>query len=171
MSELNPLSNATNPSALPRDRATFIGTAYHKVSGKNQVAIPKHIKRILDEAQEGQLILMRWQKEPFLRLFTKKQFDKILDEVKRKPELSRAEQQNAVESLARGAEPVDPDSQGRFVLPAKWMDALNIREEVAFTGAFTFVKILAGEIQRELDRAEAEKLSGVTTQVTDILNM
>ena len=171
MTELGPVSAPVIATNAPRDRATFFGTAYHKVSGKNQVAIPKHHKRVLDEAQEGQLLLMRWQNEAFLRLYTKKQFDKKLDEVKQNPNVPAEAKQQVVDYMARMAEPIEPDSQGRFVLPGKWLEALNIREEVAFCGAFTFIKIWPAELQREQERAEAEKMAAVSAQVTNILNM
>jgi MraZ protein len=170
MSDFGPVISEKALSA-PRDRATFFGTAYHKVSGRNQVAIPKHLKRTIDEAQEGPLLLMRWQNEPFLRLYTKKQFDIKLDEVKQKPDLAPEAKASVVEFMARSAEPVEPDSQGRFVLPARWADSLNIREEVAFCGAFTYIKIWPAEMQRETERSEAAKMAAVSEQVTNILNM
>jgi MraZ protein len=170
MSDLGTVPSA-NAGSTPSDRATFYGVAYHKVSGRNQVAIPKHMKRAMDEAQEGQLLLMRWQAEPFLRLYTKKQFDKKLDEVKEKPNLSNEQKAGAVALIARAAEPVEPDSQGRFVLPGKWADALNIREEVAFCGSFTYIEIWPAERHREVEKAEQEKLAPVSQEVTSILNM
>ena len=171
MSDFGPVTENAGANARQgqADRATFYGTAYHKISGRNQVAIPKHLKRAIDEAQEGPLLLMRWQSEPFLRLYTKKQFDTKLDEVKRK--LANEATAQVIDHVARSAEPVEPDSQGRFVLPAKWTDALNLREEVAFTGAFTFIKIWPAELQREQERKEAEKLAQVSEQVTKILDM
>ncbi|MFH0939365.1 MAG: hypothetical protein V1899_08810 [Planctomycetota bacterium] len=171
MSDINSCSTSVNSPAVLCDRATFFGTAYHKVSEKNQVAIPKPLKQVLDKAQEGQLLLMRWQEEPFLRLYTKKQFDKKLDEVKQNLEINIAQKQQIVDYMARMAEVIEPDAQSRFVLPAKWMDALKIREEVAFCGAFTFIKIWPAELHREIEKAEVEKLAAVTEQVTNILNM
>ncbi|HYG74738.1 MAG TPA: hypothetical protein VEK08_07025 [Planctomycetota bacterium] len=155
----------------PGSRATFYGVAYHKVSGRNQVAIPKHMKRTIDEAQEGPLLLMRWQNESFLRLYTKKQFDKKLDEVKDNPALTNEQKAMAVSLIARAAEPVEPDSQGRFVLPGKWSDALAIGEEVAFCGAFTYIEIWPAEKRRDVERAEQEKLAPVSEQLTSILNL
>ena len=73
--------------------------------------------------------------------------------------------------MARSVEPVEPDSQGRFVLPGRWMDALNVKEEVAFCGAFTFIKIWPAELQREVEKTEAAKLAEVAGEVTQILNM
>jgi hypothetical protein len=51
------------------------------------------------------------------------------------------------------------------------MDALNVREEVAFCGAFTFIKIWPAELQREVEKAEAEKMAAVAGDVSQILNM
>ena len=165
MSDFGPVTETV--SAPPKSgRATFYGTAYHKISGRNQVAIPKHLKRAIDEAQEGQLLLMRLPNENFLRLYTKKQFDAKLDELKQ-----NAATRPAVDQLARMAEPIEPDTQGRFVLPGKWTDALNLREEVAFCGAFTFIKIWPAELQREQERKEAEQLANVGDQISQVLDM
>ena len=156
---------------MPADRATFYGTAYHKVSGRNQVAIPKTFKRAIDEARQDELLLMRWQAEPFLRLYTKKEFDKKLDEVKQNEALTRDQRAAAIAFIAKAAEPVEPDSQGRFVLPGKWTDALNIREEVAFCGAFTYIEVWPAELHRENEKAATEKLAVVSEQLTNILSM
>ena len=164
-------STAMTPPATGGARATFYGTAYHKVSGRNQVAIPKHLKKSMDEAQEGPLLLMRLNNEAFLRLYTKKQFDQKLDEVKNNAGIPADSKAAVVDYMARQAEPVEPDSQGRFVIPAKWMDSVGIREEVAFCGAFTFIKIWPAELQREAERAEQQKLAAVSGQLANILDM
>jgi len=161
-------ASATPPSGA---RATFYGTAFHKVSGRNQVAIPKNMKKAIDESMEGPLLLMRVQAEPFLRLYTKKQFDQKLEDIKNNAKIAPESKAMLVDSMARMAEPIEPDSQGRFVIPGKWMEALSVREEVAFCGAFTFIKIWPAEMQRETERLEQEKLAAVAGQVADILNM
>jgi len=170
MRALGPVSDHAAANR-PLDRATFFGTAYHKVSGRNQVAIPKQFKRSIDDAQEGPLLLMRLNNESFMRLYTKKQFDKKMDEIKANPEWKPELKATIVDSMARSVEPVEPDSQGRFVLPGRWMDALNVKEEVAFCGAFTFIKIWPAELQREVEKTEAAKLAEVAGEVTQILNM
>jgi MraZ protein len=169
MSETGSVIGKDEPRAT-KARATFYGTHFHKVSGRNQVALPRNMKREIDEAGEDQLLLMRWQNESYLRLYPKSVFDKKLDEVKQNREVPEQEKATLVDFMARSAEPVEPDSQGRFVLPAKWIDALNIREEVAFCGGFTFIKIWPAELQREAERAEAEKLNNVGASLTNILN-
>ena len=168
MSESGTISNVVN---APRELATFYGTFFHKVSERKQVALPKHQKRTIDEAQEGPLLLMRWQQEQHLRLYTKKQFDKKLAEVKQNPNLSDEQKFSAITGIASSAEPVEPDSQGRFVLPAHWADALGIRDEVAFCGVGSFIQIWPAEMKREAVKAETEKLAAVAPLITSILNI
>jgi len=167
MSDLAPISPVMNER---RARATFYGTAFHKVSGRNQVAIPRQHKRAIDEAHEDQLLLVRWKTEAFLRLYTKSQFDQKLDEVKQNSSLTVEQRVAVVEMIARNAEPVEPDSQGRFVLPGKWVDALNIREEVAFCGVHTYIKVWPAEAQRASEKTEMENVNAAVEQVTQTLN-
>jgi MraZ protein len=171
VTEIGSTTVSSNAALQPGARATFYGTAYHKVSGRNQVAIPKNMKRAMDEAQEGPLLLMRLQNETFLRLYTKKQFDRKLDEVKQNEQIPMDSRSAVVDYMARAAEPVEPDSQGRFVIPAKWMESLGIRDEVAFCGAFTFIKVWPAEMQRESEEREQQKLAAVAAQVSNILDM
>ncbi|HEY3320551.1 MAG TPA: hypothetical protein VGP72_08805 [Planctomycetota bacterium] len=168
MSETNTISPPSATTA-PR-RATFYGVFYREVSGRNQVAIPKVMKRAIDDAHEDQLLLMRWQNEPNLRLYTKNEFDTKLEQVKRKPTLSEEQKSTAIALLARSCEPIEPDSQGRFVLPGRWIDALNIRGEVAFCASHTHIEIWPAEQYREAEKGEQGKLSPVSAEVTSVLN-
>ncbi len=77
---LGPTTPNERPAA-PR-RATFFGTAFHKLSGRNQVAIPRHFMKMLEESNEGQLLLMRWNGEGFLRLYTQTKLDEIIDNIR-----------------------------------------------------------------------------------------
>ncbi|MCY3019865.1 MAG: hypothetical protein NTW87_12660 [Planctomycetota bacterium] len=167
----NATVSANASARTPQDRATFYGVHYREVTGRNQVAIPKQFKRAMEEAQEGQLLVMRWQKEPFLRLYTKKQFDKKLDEVKSNPGLSLEQRALSAAWMAKAAEPVEPDSQGRFVLPAKWIEALGFKDEVAFCGAFTFIEVWPADVHRETEKAEPKELAPLGAALTSILNM
>jgi MraZ protein len=171
MEETGVIIKSSNANRGNGERATFFGTAYHKVSDRKQVALPKHHKRVIDEAQEGQLLLMRWQEETFLRLYTKKQFDTKLDEIKQNSKLTNEQRASLVDMLARSAEPIEPDSQGRFVIPARWVDSLNIKEEIAFCGSHTFIKIWPAELQRQTTQPENAKLDPEPEQVArGILN-
>lgn len=173
MSEFGPVN--VTPNTAQRARATFYGTSFHKVSGRNQVALPKNQKRVIDDAQEGQILLLRFSQEPYLRLYTKMQFDKKLDEVKeilgKREDLSEEQKFSCVANLASAAEPVEPDSQGRFVLKEGWVDTLNIKDEVAFCGVGNFIQIWPAELKREAAKVEPERMAAVAPQIASILNM
>ena len=164
-------TTSESPSGAPTDRATFYGVHYRDITGHKQVAIPKPLKRVIDDAHEDKLLLMRWQKEPFLRLYTKRQFDKKLDEVKENPAIPLELRASAATWMAKAAEPVEPDSQGRFVVPTKWIEALGFTESVAFCGAFTYIEVWPAQAYRESEEAEPAELAHVAKALTNTLNM
>jgi DNA-binding transcriptional regulator/RsmH inhibitor MraZ len=162
------VSEGSGPS---QDRATFYGVHFRDVTGHKQVAIPKAFQNTLVAAQEGPLLLMRWQKEPFLRLFTKKQFDRKLDEVKAKKDWSVEQRAAATAWMARSAEPIEPDKQGRFVLPSKHIVDLGIRERVAFCGAFSYIELWPAETCPAKEAVEPAGMAEMGKELTNVLNM
>src|SRR3989304_10543892 len=75
-------------SAKASRRATFFGTAFHKVSDRNQVAIPRHLMKAVQEAQEGQLLLIRVSQDGFLPLYTQNELDSKVQEIRVRQGLS-----------------------------------------------------------------------------------
>lgn len=155
----------------PPRPATFQGTAYHKVSARNQVALPRHMLKAINLAQEGQLLLLRWNNEGHLRMYTQKQMDKMVEGIQQREDLTNDEKAALTRGLSSSAVPVDPDSQGRFVLPAQWVEALNLREEIAFCGAHKRIEIWPAEAHRDAERLERERLAALAPKVTDILDL
>lgn len=156
----------------PTDRATFYGVHSRDITGHNQVAIPKPHKKVIDDAHEQKLLLVHWRNEPFLRLYTKKQFDQKVDEVKRNSEIPPQERAPAAKRIARAAEPIEPDGQGRFVLPSKWVQALGFKDKVIFSGVFTFVEVWPAHAFRGEDEApEAREPETQAQTLTNILDM
>ncbi|GMV79982.1 MAG: transcriptional regulator MraZ [Planctomycetota bacterium] len=166
---LGPTTPNERPTA-PR-RATFFGTAFHKVSGRNQVAIPRNLMKTLEESNEGQLLLMRWNDEGFLRLYTQTQLDTIIDNIRQRQDLDEATKAELVAHLSGGAEPIEPDKQGRFVLPAAWVDQLGMREEVAFCGAFNRIELWPAEARRDYDQKKSARIAETAMKVTGLLNL
>jgi len=165
------MTSSDKSARSPSDRATFYGVHDRDITGHNQVAIPKQFKRAIEEAHEEQLLLMRWQKEPYLRLYTKKQFDKKIDEVKENPEIPVELRAAAAAWMAEAAEPIEPDSQGRFVLPGKWIEALGFKEKVTFCGAFTFIKVWPAYAYHKPEEVEQKDLAALGGTLTHTLNM
>lgn len=166
----------TEPNAKeapePRRPATFFGTAYHKVSAKtNQVAMPKHFLKAINNAREGQLLLVWWNDESYLRLYTQDKMDLLIKEIQARPDLDKQQIVQLTRDLAGSAIPIEPDSQGRFVLPSEWVEKLGLQEEIAFCGAHKRIEIWPAKVRREMDRKESERNAEAKATVTQILDL
>ena len=150
-------------------RATFFGTAYHKVSERNQVAIPRHLIKVIEDAREGQLLLLRWNDEKCLRLYTQTELDGLIAKIHSRTDLTSEEKSNAVRNIAGNSEPIEPDKQGRFVLPPQWVSALNLTGEVAFFGAHTRIEIWPSGLRREMEHAEQTRNAETAKKISDLM--
>lgn len=151
-------------------RATFFGTAFHKVSERNQVAVPKHMLKVAQESGEGQLLLMRLNNESYLRIYTQQQLDQKIDEIRGRGDLDVKVRSELVRNLSRNAVPIEPDSQGRFVLPGRWVDELSLREEVAFCGAFSWIEVWPAGARRELEKKEQASSADSAALISAIMD-
>lgn len=167
MSPQNP-TNAKEATGSTR-RATFFGTAYHKVSERNQVAIPRHLIKVIEEAREGQLLLLRWNNENCLRLYTQMELDSLIGKIQSRTDLTNEQRAIAVRNITGNAEPIEPDKQGRFVLPPQWVSAMGLKEEVAFFGAHTRIEIWPANLRRELEREEQAKNAETAQKISDLM--
>jgi len=169
MSILGPITPAAYKEPAPGRPATFFGTAYHKVTGRNQVAIPRHMAKVLEEAREGQLLLVWWNKEGCLRLYTQKQLDTIIHKIQGREDLSAQEKALLIRTLAGEAEPIETDSQNRFVLPGRWVEALSLKDEVAFFGAHGHIEIWPAQVRKDLDSQERERSAAAAQKIADLM--
>lgn len=156
MSQFGPNPEHAEKTTSSPKRATFFGTAFHKVSERNQVAIPKHMLKVAAESQEGQLLLMRLNNEGYLRIYTQTQLDAKIDEIRNRHDLETKVRSELVRGLSRNAVPIEPDSQGRFVLPGQWVAELGLRDEVAFCGAFSWIEVWPAAARRDVEQKEKE---------------
>ncbi|MBI3829987.1 MAG: hypothetical protein HY291_10745 [Planctomycetes bacterium] len=156
MSQVGPNPEPSEKKTPSPKRATFFGTAFHKVSERNQVAIPKHMLKVAVESQEGQLLLMRLNNEGYLRIYTQSQLDEKIDGIRSRADLEVKVRSELVRGLSRNAVPIEPDSQGRFVLPPRWVEELGLRDEVAFCGAFSWIEVWPAAARRDVELKEKE---------------
>jgi len=170
MEHLSPQSESSEKKPSAPRRASFFGTAFHKISERNQVAIPRHMLKTALESAEGPLLLMRVSQESFLRLYTQKQLDAKIDEVRARVDLDPKVRTALVRGLSSNVSPVEPDTQGRFVLPAKWVDEIGLREEVAFCGAFNWIEIWPAQARRDLEKQEHARSADTTALIAEIMD-
>ena len=170
MSDIN-LSPLAPAAAKPAERATFQGIHDREITSNHQVSIPKLFKVVLDDSGEKKLVLMRLMKEPFLRLYTKTQFDFLIDEVKQNPDFSVEQRILVARELSRAAVPIQPDAQGRFVLPGKWITALGFSEKVVFCGLPTYIEVWPAQAYHEDEEAVQQQIEQLGPKLTNLLSM
>jgi DNA-binding transcriptional regulator/RsmH inhibitor MraZ len=151
--------------------ATFQGTAYHKVSARHQVALPRHMLKVINLAQEGQLLMLRLPHEGWLRMYTRKHLDKLIEDIQARSDLDDDEKADLTAGLSDRAVPIDPDSQGRFVLPSNWVEELGLHEEIAFRGTHKRIEIWPAAARRDAERQESERLVSLARKVKRNLDL
>jgi MraZ protein len=171
MESTNTESNAKETPELRRP-ATFFGTFYHKVSAKtNQVAMPKLFLKSILNSGEGQPLLVRWNNENYLRLYTQQKMDERIEKIQARTDLTPREIVELTRDVAGSAIPIEPDSQGRFVLPSDWVEQLGLQEEIAFCGAHKRVEIWPAKVRREMEAKKSDRITEAKAKVTEILDL
>ncbi|MCX7804392.1 MAG: division/cell wall cluster transcriptional repressor MraZ [Planctomycetota bacterium] len=108
--------------------------------------------RLIKEAKESQLLLVWWNNERFVRVYTYESLTRKIPDIhaRIRSELlaegmgeARAEElaDEAIAELASNAMPVEPDKQGRIVLPKQWMEKLGLSGSVMIRGRYSYISI------------------------------
>jgi MraZ protein len=127
--------------AAPTHPAMFLGEVPHKVSARNQVTIPRQMFDVLQDAKEGKLYLLHWNDEDHLRLYTQRRLETIMAGIQSDQETDEADRAAQIRFLTTSARHIEPDGQGRFVLPQELVDKLGLREEVVFCGMHNRIEV------------------------------
>ena len=113
--------------------------------------------------------MLRWNNENCLRLYTQVELDGLIAKIQNRAGLTNEERAAAVRSITGNAEPIEPDKQGRFVIPTKWVSDLGMKEEVAFFGAHTRIEIWPANLRREMEREEQAKNAETAPKIQDLM--
>ncbi len=149
-------------------QACFFGNYIHSITGPNgnQIAIPKPLMRVIKASKESQLLLVWWNNEQFIRAYTYESLTRKIPNIhaKIRSELI-AEGQNeakaeeladkAIAELSSKAMQVEPDKQGRIVLPKQWMEKLGMRGSVKIEGRYSYISIGRVETEEKAEESAA----------------
>jgi DNA-binding transcriptional regulator/RsmH inhibitor MraZ len=125
----------------------------------------------LRAGKEGPLFLVRFLDDGFLRLVTQEQLDRMLDRIRDHPKLDAPQKAAAIRHLSSGAKLVEPDQQGRFVLPSQLVQEMGLREEVAFCGAQNRIEIWPAAARRDLESADQQVLRKLEPAIKEVLDL
>ncbi len=113
----------------------LIGEYSQNVGDKNRVAIPKKLRIEL----KNEIVLSRGFNNSLI-LNDKERWDVIVNELNTKPLLSLTTRE-IKRFIMGGSFIVEPDNQGRFVIPEQLKDFAGINEQVVFIGVGEWIEI------------------------------
>lgn len=124
----------------------FLGNIEAKTDAKGRVFIPSAFRRRLQEAGEGGTLVLRKDiHQPCLVLYPESVWFATQDELRARLSIWRAEDQSLFRRFVSGAEIVEPDSNGRILIPRRLMQPADIGSTVMFVGMGETIEVWAKE--------------------------
>jgi MraZ protein len=112
----------------------FVGTFEHSLDGKGRVVLPSQFRNEL----AGRGFVAQYQQ--CLGVWTEEGFNEVANRLRDKVREGLAPQ-NAVRALAANAVQVEPDAQGRILIPQRLREYAGLQREVAVIGALDRIEI------------------------------
>lgn len=138
----------------------LIGEYETQLGEKNRVAIPKKLRDQLT----GEIILTRGY-ENCLILLDKKRWERLIDEVNLKPLLS-LNVRDTKRYLIGGANEIEPDNQGRFVLSESLKSFSQIEKDIVFLGVGEWIELWSIERWKKKLKELANNVSDVAERLS-----
>jgi MraZ protein len=119
----------------------FTGVSEHTIDEKNRVAIPAKYRSRLNPDRDGLgFVIALKQGDTALSLYTERGFEKIAE--RHEPTFRPAREQSKWELFFFStAEQVEPDSQGRIVIPPRMLARVGLGREVVICGVRDHLEI------------------------------
>ena len=123
----------------------FIGNIEAKSDSKGRVFIPASFRRILQEAGCEKVMLHKDVYQDCLVLYPEKSWNEQLDLLRSKLDRWNAAHQMIFRQFVADVEELSIDSNGRILLPKRYMAMADIVQEVRFIGMDDTIEIWAKE--------------------------
>ena len=120
---------------------SFVGSYSHSLDAKGRVFIPAKFRDDL-----GSEFYITRKYEPYLSIYTAKDWDEYVKTIENLPESIASELQ---EYILGAAQKCVPDGNGRIILEKKLMHHAKIEKNLVFVGSGKQIKIWAEELWNE----------------------
>ena len=139
----------------------FTGNIDAKVDEKGRVFVPSSFRKILQREEEQGLILRRDIFQRCLILYPQQIWDEQVDSITAKTNMFDRNGRNALRQFVAGAEAVTLDSGGRILIPKRYLEEANIKNDVRFIGVDNTIEVW--------NRQDAEALLSQPEALADCL--
>lgn len=121
----------------------FLGNIDAKADAKGRVFVPASFRKILQSAEENRLIMRKDIFQDCLVLYPERIWNKELEILRSKLNKWNPEQQQLFRQFVLDAEILELDSNGRILIPKRYMQMAGITNEIRFVGMDYTIEIWA----------------------------
>lgn len=123
----------------------FIGNIEAKTDSKGRVFLPAYFRRILQAEGCEKVMLRKDVHQDCLVIYPEKVWNEQLDQLRAKLDIWNATHQMIFRQFVADVEELNIDSNGRILLPKRYMKMAGIEQEVRFIGMYATIEIWAKE--------------------------
>ena len=156
------------PYCNQKNTMRFIGTIEAKLDSKGRVFIPAGFRRNLQQAADGssetRLVMRKDVFEDCLVLYPETEWYSRLDELRKRLSVWNKGEQAIMRRYVTGAEWVSLDSNGRLLIPKRYLRMANMDNQVTFVGMDSTIEIWSTQ---QLSRHTSD--DGFAKAVEDIM--
>ncbi|NDV64228.1 division/cell wall cluster transcriptional repressor MraZ [Bacteroides sp. 224] len=125
--------------------ANFLGNIEAKADAKGRVFIPAQFRKQLQSYSEERLIMRKDIFQDCLTLYPESVWNEDLNELKAKLSKWNAVHQQILRQFVSDVEIITPDSNGRILIPKRYLQLAGIESKVRFIGVVNKIEIWAKE--------------------------
>lgn len=123
----------------------FIGNTEAKTDAKGRVFLPATFRKQLQTAPEGCLVLRKDTYQDCLVLYPESVWNEQLNELRGRLNRWNSKHQLIFRQFVSDVEIIALDSNGRFLIPKRYLKMAHVQEEVRFIGMDDTIEIWAKE--------------------------
>lgn len=134
----------------------FIGDYPAKTDAKGRVFLPAQLRKALEAEGEQRLVLRNDLFQPCLVLYPESVWNAKLDDLKSKLNAWNSKHQMILRQFVLDAEPVELDSNGRFLISKRKLQYAGIDADVRFVAVDNAIEVWSKEKLDEVLNQSAE---------------
>ena len=119
----------------------FTGNIDAKVDDKGRVFVPSSFRKILQREDSAGLVLRRDVFQRCLVLYPAEVWNRQVDALAARTSMFDRQGRDALRRFVAGAEDMSLDSNGRLLIPRRYLDEAGISSEVRFIGVDDTIEI------------------------------
>lgn len=123
----------------------FLGNIEAKADAKGRLFIPAQFRKQLQAANEERIVLRKDIFQACLVLYPESVWNDELSELRARLNKWNAQHQQIFRQFVSDVEIITPDSNGRILIPKRYLQMAGISQEVRFIGMDNIIEVWAKE--------------------------